>query len=254
MTFLRGLRSGLAVILVFAWFLLCDVVQRLVFWPLVRLWPGRRDALMWPFQKVVAGGIVVLIRAGGASIRRQGRVPAGRAVLVLMNHQSVVDVPVLYGLFEGPPLAVITRTRYGRGAPLVSLMLRLLDYPLVDPDGDPRGAIARLRKAAQKETHSLLLFPEGHRSPDGSIAPFESAGIRVILGQGRRPVYLFVTDGYWMCRRLPDFLFHLGEIRGRTEVLGPFEPPESAADLPAFIDDLRAKMAAHLEKMRRAAG
>lgn len=254
MKLLRAFRSGLAVVLVLLWFLVGDVLQRLIFWPLTRIFPAHKDAVMWPFQRLVSGTIVFLIRLGGVSIVRNGRIPKDRPALVLMNHQSVIDVPVLYGFFAGPPLAVVTRALYGRGAPLVSLMLRILEYPLVDPHGDPRGAIAALRKAAQKKDHSILLYPEGHRSTDGSVAPFETAGIRVILGQGRRPVYLIVTDGFWMCRTLEDFAFHLGEVHGRTDVIGPFEPPESPADLPAFVDTLRGHMVKHLETMRQTSG
>ena len=171
-----------------------------------------------------------------------------------MNHQSLVDIPVLYTCFGLRLPIVVTRKRYGRGIPMVSFMLRILDYPLVDPDEDPRGAIALLQKAARKEAYSVLLFPEGHRSPDGEIGPFETAGVRIVLGQKRRPVYLIVTDGYWMCRRLLDFAFNLHRIRGETSVLGPFEPPGSAAEIPAFAQHLRDVMVKHLRQERQAQG
>jgi 1-acyl-sn-glycerol-3-phosphate acyltransferase len=246
---LRGPRSGLAFVLNMLLVLGAELYQRLVVWPLIRLSPRRRDALMWPLMRFLSRSIVRLIRLGGASIRRVGCVPDDQPALVLMNHQSLVDIPVLYTCFGLRLPMVVARKRYGRGIPMVSLMLRILDYPLVDPDDDPRGAIALLRKAADKE-YSILMFPEGHRSHDGEIGPFETAGVRVVLGRKRRPVYLIVTDGYWMCRGLVDFAFNLHRIRGETSVLGPFEPPGSAAEIPAFEQHLRELMIEDLQHRR----
>ena len=254
MKLLRGPRSGLAFVLNMLLVLGAELYQRLVLWPLIRLFPGRREALMWPFMRFLSFSIVRLIRLGGASARRVGSVPDDQPALVLMNHQSVVDIPVLYTCFGLRLPIVVARKRYGRGIPMVSLMLRILEYPLVDPDEDPRGAISLLQKAARKEAHSVLLFPEGHRSLDGEIGPFETAGVRIVLGQKRRPVYLIVTDGYWMCRRLVDFAFNLHRIRGDTSVLGPFEPPGSAAEIPAFTQHLRDVMIRHLRQERQAQG
>jgi hypothetical protein len=64
------------------------------------------------------------------------------------------------------------------------------------------------------------------------------------------PVFLIVTDGYWVSRRLLDFVFKVHEIRGETEVLGPFEPPESPASIPGFAARMREVMVAHLAQMR----
>jgi 1-acyl-sn-glycerol-3-phosphate acyltransferase len=248
---LRGPRSGLAFVLNMLLVLGAELYERFVVWPLIQLSPGRRDALMWPLMRFLSHSILRLIRMGGASARRVGSVPDDQPALVLMNHQSLIDIPVLYTCFDRLPI-VVTRRRYGRGIPMVSLMLRILDYPLVDPDDDPRGAVALLRKAARQEAYSLLLFPEGHRSRDGEIGAFETAGVRVVLGQKRRPVYLIVTDGYWKCRRLVDFALNLHRIRGETSVLGPFEPPGSAAEIPAFAEHLREVMIAHLHHERLA--
>jgi 1-acyl-sn-glycerol-3-phosphate acyltransferase len=168
-----------------------------------------------------------------------------------MNHQSILDIPTIFRLTYPEIPMIVTRTRYGRGVPLVSLMLKILDYPLVDPDQDPRGAITTLKKAVQRQEHGILVFPEGHRSADGSVGPFETAGLRVVLGARRMPVYLIVTDGFWVSRRLFDLVFKVHEIHGRTEVIGPFPAPEAASALPAFVESLRAAMVEHLESMRQ---
>jgi 1-acyl-sn-glycerol-3-phosphate acyltransferase len=253
---LRAVRSaGAFVLLLIVFGIGGGLYQRLVLWPATRLWPSGRERLMWRFMIVMAGWVLAILRLGGASFSRSGKVPARSGPrLVLMNHQSLLDIPTIFLVCapELPP--IVTRARYGRRVPLVSLMLRILEYPLVDPEREPRTAIATLRRAAEASAQGLLIFPEGHRSRDGSIGPFETAGLRVVLGQRRMPVYLIVTDGFWVSRRLSDLVFRVHEIRGRTEVVGPFEPPARSQELPRFVEELRERMIAQLEAMRRQPG
>jgi hypothetical protein len=51
-------------------------------------------------------------------------------------------------------------------------------------------------------------------------------------------------------RRFVDSLFNVHKIRGRTEVMGPFECPAEPAEIPVFIESLREEMVARLREMR----
>jgi 1-acyl-sn-glycerol-3-phosphate acyltransferase len=179
---------------------------------------------------------------------RMGALPTGGPMLAVMNHQSLLDIPT--AVLMGAPYSpwFITRRRYGRFVPAVSLSIRLLGCPLIEPR-DRRGSLEVLRDTARRQPHGVLIFPEGHRSPDGELRPFKTAGAELILRERPVPVYLVVTDGFWTCRRLVDFVFDMHKIDGWTEVLGPFEPApgQGAGD---FLDGLRERMAAHLEGMR----
>jgi 1-acyl-sn-glycerol-3-phosphate acyltransferase len=108
-----------------------------------------------------------------------------------------------------------------------------------------------MREAARVLEHGMLIFAEGHRTLDGEIQPFQTAGVLTVLRARRMPVYVVVTDGFWSARRLVDFVLGVGRIRGETEVLGPFEPPADADALLAFVEGLRETMIAHLAHMRR---
>src|SRR6185436_14794379 len=114
--------------------------------------------------------ILGLIRAGGGTLRRTGTVPTAEPVLVLMNHQSLLDIPTA-GLMSAPfvPLFV-TRKRYHYGMPAVSPCLRLMGCPVVDPR-DRKTSLRVMRDAALSLEHGMLIFPEGHRSRDGEIGP-----------------------------------------------------------------------------------
>jgi 1-acyl-sn-glycerol-3-phosphate acyltransferase len=248
---LRNLRSiGCFVVLLGA-FCLGGLFQRVVIWPVVWISSTRRIPLISAFMHVMAKIVLFLIRAGGGDFERSGTVPTDRPVLILMNHQSLVDIPVATALAVPFSPAFVTRRRYARGIPMVSPMLKLRGCPIVDPEIDPRGAILTLKKASREEEHALLIFPEGHRSRDGQIGPFNSAGARVILRERRMPVYVVVTDGFWVGRRLQDFVLNLHRIRGWTEVLGPFDPPTADAELEAFVDSMRDVMMSRLKDLRR---
>jgi len=243
-----AVRSALAVfgVLVYIW--LGGIYQRLVLWPAVTLFPRRRRAFVSAHMRVMSAGILGLLRLGGARAVRTGTVPTDGPVLVLMNHQSLVDICTLCLLGRPYVPWFVSRRRYGRFVPTIAFCQRLLGSPIIEPS-ERRAALATLEDAARRQDHGIAIFPEGHRTKDGEIGPFHSAGVQLMLRERPVPVYVVVSDGFWTCRRLLDFVFNIDRIDGRTEVLGPFLPP--APDrLAAFIEEMREKMVAHLHAMR----
>jgi 1-acyl-sn-glycerol-3-phosphate acyltransferase len=223
--------------------------QRLVVYPLVFLWPGRRTALTSAYFRGMSHGILFCMRMGGARLRRSGVVSTASPSLILMNHQSLLDIPTA-GLMSAPFVPwFVTRKRYHYGVPAVSPCLRLMGCPVIEPR-DRKASLRTMREAARNLEHGMLVFAEGHRSRDGEVQPFQTAGVLTILRERRVPVWLVVTDGFWSTRRFVDSVLGVGRIRGETEVVGVFDPPEDDEALPAFLEDLRAKMVAHLALMR----
>jgi len=249
---LRALRSAFAFLLIAPLFMVAGTFQRFVLWPYFFLRPARRKPVMDRFMHFMARAVLVTMRLGGARISEKGHVPTAQPVLVLMNHQSLLDIPTAVALCRPDVPLIVTRKLYGRGIPLVSPMLRIQRYPLVDPKKDRKRAVTIIQETARTQEHGILLYPEGHRGQGGELQPFASAGIRVILKERHTPVYLIVTDGFWVCRRLKDFVVGIHRIDGRTEVLGPFDPPTAEAEVTAFVERMRETMLAKLEEMRDA--
>jgi len=246
---LTSLRSCLAVLALMSWMVLGGLYQRLVIYPAVYMRPSRRRALTSQYFRGMSRGILLCLRIGGATFRRSGTVPTTSPVLVLMNHQSLLDIPTA-GLMSSPFVPwFVTRKRYHYGVPAVSPCLRLMGCPVIDPR-EARRSLRTMRQAARALEHGMLIFAEGHRTRDGEVQAFQSAGVLTVLRERRLPVYLVVTDGFWSARRLVDFVLGIGKIRGETEVLGRFEPPADTDALPAFVEDLRKTMIAHLALMR----
>ena len=232
--------------------LACDLMQRLLIAPLARLRPGSRDALLTKWQRFTAHVIISFLRhLGGIRVGELPRVPATAGVLVLMNHQSLLDIPLVVASMQGVYPRIVTRRRYARGVPLISHMTRLYRYPLVDARATPRGELKRLRGEAATSTHPLVIYPEGTRSRTGRIGPFKTLGLATILAARRWRVYVVVADGLWKWTRLEDFFGNLSLMRTRVECAGPFESPPPDADLVAFIMEMRGVMTGMLDEMRR---
>jgi 1-acyl-sn-glycerol-3-phosphate acyltransferase len=250
---LRGARSLFAVLLIGLLFLVSSPPLRLVVLPGARLFPRRRFLLVSVYMKAVSSSICALLRLGGAHIRRRGSIPTAGPVVIVSNHQSLLDILQVTLLSRPRVPAFVARRRYERFVPLVSACIRLLGCPIVDPRRDAVGALEAVRRGAREAPHGLLIFPEGHRSVDGAIRPFRSAGLEAILRERRGPVYLVVNDGVFRVRRFADLLFRVHLIDARSEVEGPFETPADDARLPGFIEGLRLRLVERLAESRSAA-
>jgi len=229
------------------------LVQRVVIWPLVLLFPARRYDIVGAWFRLLANSTLGLARVI-ADVRLDvgGSVPPGSSVTV-MNHQSLLDVPIAYSLVSRPYPVIPTRRLYARGIPGVSPLLRLARAPFVSQTREgARADVKTIALAAQEVAAghlSMLIFPEGHRTHDGQISPFMTGGLRAILGRVRRPIYLIVVDGLWHARTTADALFTFAGTRGKVRVVGPLPPPE-AGDVDTFIATLEARMEATLAEMR----
>jgi 1-acyl-sn-glycerol-3-phosphate acyltransferase len=251
---LRSLRSLVAVLAVGLLFMWGSVVLRLGVVPAAYFRPERRFALISRYMKWMSRNILRLLVLGGARVRRSGRLPTETPVVVVANHQSLLDILQVTLLAEPYVPAFVTRTRYGRFVPLVSTSVRMLGSPLIDPKRDPRGALEVIKETARALPHGILIFPEGHRTRDGELRPFRSAGLQALLEDRPTPVYLVVNEGSWQVRRLADTLFNLPLVDARSEVLGPFEPPKDGAAIPQFVNGLRDEIAGRLRRMRAEGG
>lgn len=209
-----------------------------------------RHALVGRHMRLVAHRVLALARLAGARFDLRGTVPSDGPALVVMNHQSLLDIPVATAMAAPRALRFVSRSVYARGVPLVSGLLRISDGVIVDPDHAPRTAVRALARAAESLESALLIFPEGERTRDGSLARFRSAGLKALLRARRLPVYLLVLDGAWACRTLLDVVSHAHRIRVRAEVLGPFEPPAAARELTRFIAGLEARTRERLQALR----
>jgi 1-acyl-sn-glycerol-3-phosphate acyltransferase len=121
----------------------------------------------------------ILARAGLLRITARDVEPLRRGGphLVVSNHPTLVDFVVLCSLM--PQADCIVNPARARN-PLLRQLARAAGY--VRSDAGPslvRECAERLRRG-----RSLLVFPEGTRSPAGSLGPFQRGAARVALSVG----------------------------------------------------------------------
>jgi len=247
---LRGARSLFSVLLVCLLFALGSPLLRLFVVPGAWLVPRHRFLLVSAFMKWMSRSIQRLLTLGGAHFRRRGQVPTTTPVLVVANHQGLLDITQITLLAHPRVAAFVTRRRYARFVPLVSQCIRLCGSPIVDPKRDPAGSVEEVRRGARELPHGILIFPEGHRSVDGSVRAFRSAGVEAALTERRMPVYLVVNEGIWPTRRFVDLLFRVHQIDAYSEVMGPFDPPGDPEDIPKFLKQIRQRLVDRLAEIR----
>ncbi|HEX6791024.1 MAG TPA: lysophospholipid acyltransferase family protein [Candidatus Krumholzibacteria bacterium] len=248
--------TGVAtLLLVSASFIIGDIWMLLVLTPWVHLRPASRTKILTRFAHQTAGLVLWAVRhVGRARVDVRASIPSGPGVLMVMNHQSIVDIPVAASCVAGGYPRMVARARYGRGIPLVSYMISLYGHILVQPGRTGRQELDALAETARASTLPILIYPEGHRTRDGEILPWKRAGLDTFLSARDWKVYVMVVDGLWTVGRLGDFVRNLSGVRCRLELAGVFDyDGRGRANHDEFVDQLRTVMCDKLASMRREA-
>jgi 1-acyl-sn-glycerol-3-phosphate acyltransferase len=248
--------TGLATLVVMGvLFVLAEVLMLLVVTPLVLVRPSARTRILVGFAHLMVGIIFGVLRhVGRARIEVQPVIPSHGGILMVMNHQSLIDIPAAIACVPSGCPRMVARARYGRGIPVVSHMISLYGHILVQPGKMGRLELDALAETARASTLPILIYPEGHRTRDGEIRPWKRAGLDTFLSAREWEVYVVVVDGLWRVARLTDFVRDFSHVHSRTEVVGPFRyDGRGRENHDAFVTELRNVMCAKLAEMRAVA-
>lgn len=120
---------------------------------------------------------VISVRIAGVRVEVEGRehVPAGAPVIFMSNHQASFDILALY-IAAPQRFAWIAKEELFRIPVFGHSMARAGYIPLDRSHG--RRALKSMEAAAAKIRGgtSVVIFPEGTRTPDGNLLPFKSGG------------------------------------------------------------------------------
>jgi len=136
------------------------------------------DRTRW-FGRRVIELLDIRLTATGAE-----RVPADRAYVYMSNHQSHLDIPVLFATLPSPTIRMLGKTELFQ-IPLWGRGLRAAEFIEVDRR-NPVAARKSIDYAAQlvNDGVSIYLAPEGTRSRDGRIGKLKKGGFHLALGTG----------------------------------------------------------------------
>ena len=146
--------------------------------------------------------------------------------IIVANHQSFLDPPLIGGIYETPVHFLARKTLFDPVFMKYTLPL-CQAIPIDQTKPDPGGILKVMRLL--KEGGRIVIFPEGARSPDGEIHR-AMPGIGLIIGKlASVPVQPIRISGAFEC--LP---IHSSRLRFRpiTVSIGnpiPFSPEERRA-------------------------
>lgn len=139
-------------------------------------YPVRKKAV-----DVLNYGLLYGLRVLGARISFVGleKIPQGRPLIIVANHQSTLDIPaVIVGFRKNHP-KFISKIELGKGIPSISYNLRHGGSVLIDRK-NPRQSvkdILLLGRHIEENNYAACIFPEGTRSKDGKLKAFMPAGV-----------------------------------------------------------------------------
>jgi 1-acyl-sn-glycerol-3-phosphate acyltransferase len=129
-------------------------------------------------------GARLSLRLGGVRIEVRGRerIPTGRAVVFMPNHQSYADPPAVFA--QLPPVLVLAKKEFFR-VPILGWAMRRRGFIPVDRSNRER-AIEAVEAAVKslKAGNSFLVYPEGTRSPNGRLQSFKQGAFIMAIQAG----------------------------------------------------------------------
>lgn len=143
-------------------------------------------ALMWSRSGLMMAG--VRLRVSGTE-----HVPAGEPVIFMGNHQGNFDILVLSPAIPRR-FSWLAKEELFR-IPLFGAAMRRAGYIPIDRS-DGRKALRSLDAAAKRirAGASVVVFPEGTRTADGSLLPFKKGGF-ILAERAGVPIIPFTING-----------------------------------------------------------
>jgi 1-acyl-sn-glycerol-3-phosphate acyltransferase len=126
-----------------------------------------------------------------------------RAVVYMSNHQSHLDIPILFASLPSPTIRMLGKAELFR-IPLWGRAIRAAEFIPVDRSNHAR-AVESLDYAAElvRDGVSIYIAPEGTRSRDGRIGKLKKGGFHLAIGTGapivpvalRGPIHILPRGG-----------------------------------------------------------
>jgi len=119
------------------------------------------------------------------SVRGLEHAKTDESFVVMSNHQSLYDIPVLFQALQRRIRMVAKRELFR--VPVWGRAMRVAGFIEVDRDNHAR-AVESLRRAAEaiESGTDVWISPEGTRSRDGSLQAFRKGGFHLALDAGVR--------------------------------------------------------------------
>ena len=192
---------------------------------------AHRCARAW--ARLILGTTGVRVRVRGLE-----HLQPGRSYVFAANHQSIYDIPILFTSIPAQ-LRIVAKESLGR-IPFMGWHLRRAGHLLVDRRNPGADIVQKMRRLVG-ESSSLIVFPEGTRSVDGSIGRFKKGSFLVAI-DAKLPVVPVSVRGSRHVMRKGQLTVRPGEVE---LTIHPPEPTDGVAreDVLRFAERVRQVVA-----------
>lgn len=196
-----------------------------------------RHAVVWARMALWLAGTTVEVE--GAE-----KVPLHEPVIFMSNHQSNFDILALFCAIPRQ-FAWIAKEELFR-IPIFGHSMGRAGYVPLDR-GDGRRALKSMEKAAAmiRSGKSVVIFPEGTRTTDGSLLPFKRGGF-LVAGKAGVPIVPVTVTGSLAINPPKRMELHRGRIRVRFSDAIPV-PGAAGTNRDGLMEQVRQQIAARLE-------
>ncbi|HTO06481.1 MAG TPA: lysophospholipid acyltransferase family protein [Myxococcota bacterium] len=165
------------------------------------------------------------------TVEGREQVADGVAYVMTSNHQSLVDILVLFRLFRH--FKWVSKIENFR-VPLIGWNMRLNRYiPLVRGQRESVVAMMAMCEQTLAQGSSVMIFPEGTRSADGRLKAFKTGAFELAL-RTKAPILPIALDG--TARALPKRGYLLqGRHPIRVRLLAPLDPATYGSETPESL-------------------
>ena len=152
----------------------------------------------------------LILATSGVRVQVTGleRLDPGRSYVFAANHQSIFDIPIVFSALPYQ-LRIVAKDSLGR-IPFMGWHLHRAGHLLVDRR-NPGPDIVRKMARLVREGNSLIVFPEGTRSVDGSLGRFKKGSFLVALG-AKLPVVPVTIEGSRQVMQKGRLMVRPGEV------------------------------------------
>lgn len=186
--------------------------------------PGWRWASYWPAH--IWAKLFCWLNLVAVSVKGHENVDKKQSYVFVANHQGAFDIFSIYG-FLGHDFKWMMKKSLGK-IPLVGYSCRRAGHIFVD--NSSASGVRKTMAVAQKRLQggaSIVVFPEGARTPDGHIKPFKKGAYQLAL-QFHLPLVPVSVDGAYHVLPRWAILPKWGHIR--LTIHNPIPAPQGSEE------------------------
>ncbi len=154
------------------------------------------------------------------------RISADKRYVFIVNHASHLDIPIIMSIFPFHVSFIAKKELFQ--IPFFGWGIAAMGQVSVDRSNarNARKSITKAVEMLKREDISLILFPEGTRSPDGKVKDFKQAAFALALESGATVVPLYLQGSHYalpkkkLLVRPGKVVLHVGDILEPQDVSG----------------------------------